>query len=143
MDERIGIWNLLHDGEITAISQQGNTVTMFVSIPYLRRRLNPMGDSFVLSLNDVSQLEFREFDGSAVTLKEQLDIGRPEILGTDSRDLPVAVDTTMGQMIVGFSSLALALDTGQPTDFQTIDHVARTYWTEWEANAVKPREPQA
>jgi hypothetical protein len=49
MDPRIAIWNILHDGEITAVSEDVGTLTMFVSIPYLRRRLTPLGDSFVLT----------------------------------------------------------------------------------------------
>ena len=51
MDKRIEIWNILHDGEITAIEgEDSDTLTMFVSIPYLRRRLKPIGDSFVLTM---------------------------------------------------------------------------------------------
>jgi len=42
MDQRIQIWNVFHDGEITAISEEGGeALTMFVSIPYLRRRMEP------------------------------------------------------------------------------------------------------
>jgi len=65
MDERIAIWNVLHDGEITAVSEDGDTLTMFVSIPYLRRRLKPLGDSFVLTLAGVRRAECRDFGGAA------------------------------------------------------------------------------
>jgi hypothetical protein len=58
MDTRIAIWNVLHDGEITAISEDGDTLTMFVNIPYLRRRLKPLGDSFILTLAGVRQAEW-------------------------------------------------------------------------------------
>jgi hypothetical protein len=58
MDERIEIWNVLHDGEITVVSEDGDTLTLFVSIPYLRRRLKPLGDSFVLVLEGLSWLSF-------------------------------------------------------------------------------------
>ena len=141
MDHRIGIWNLLHDGEITAVSEQGSNLTMFVSIPYLRRRLSPMGDSFVLTLKGVKKLEFRNFDGKAELLADQLNIGAPEILGTDSNSVPVTVDTTLGQLMIDFDSVALAMDTGQVIDFETIDRTAVEYWTELEAKAAKAREP--
>lgn len=77
MDKRIEIWNVLHDGEITAISEDGDILTMFVSIPYLRRRLKPLGDSFVLTLEGVRRAECRGFNGEgpASTLQENLDIG--------------------------------------------------------------------
>jgi hypothetical protein len=35
MDERSAIWNILHDGEVTAVSEDGDILTIFVSIPYL------------------------------------------------------------------------------------------------------------
>lgn len=46
-DPRFGIWNALHDGEITiAVREATDVVVMFVSIPYVRRRIEPLGDSF-------------------------------------------------------------------------------------------------
>lgn len=81
MDTRISIWNVLHDGEITAVSEEGDTLTMFVSIPYLRRRLKPLGDSFVITLSGVRCAECRDFGGaasSAMPLREALEIGAPE-----------------------------------------------------------------
>lgn len=58
MDERIEIWNVLHDGSITAIEQNGDTLTMFISIPYVRRRMKPIGDSFVLTHSGLSRMDF-------------------------------------------------------------------------------------
>jgi hypothetical protein len=142
MDARIQIWNVLHDGEITAISKDGDTLTMFVSIPYLRSRLKPLGDSFVLTLTGVRQAECRDFSGSASSassLREELEIGSPEILKTDSESLPVIVDTTMGQLILDFQSIHFALDTGQPIEYETIERVCEEYWTEWQARAEQAR----
>lgn len=136
MDERIAIWNVLHDGEITAISEDGDTLTMFVSIPYLRRRLKPLGDSFVLTLAGVQRAECRDFDGaasSASSLREELEIGTPEILETESESMPVTIETTMGQLILDFQSIRFALDTGPDTDYKTIESVCDAYWTEWKA----------
>lgn len=138
MDQRIALWNVLHDGEITAISQQGGDLTMFVSIPYLRRRLAPLGDSFVLTLKGVRLFEFRNFDNTPDP--QQLELGSPEILGTDSDSVPVSIDTTLGKLVIDFDSVGLATDTGQAVTFETVNRIAEEYWSEWKARTAKARE---
>jgi hypothetical protein len=138
MDTRVAIWNVLHDGEITAISEDGDTLTMFVNIPYLRRRLNPLGDSFVLTLAGVRQAECRGFGGAALlssSLREELEIGTPEILKTESESMPLTIETTMGQLILDFQSIRFALDTGQEVGYETIERVCDEYWSEWKAKS--------
>src|ERR1035437_1177006 len=142
MDTRIQICNVLHDGEITAVSEDGDILTMFVSIPYLRRRLKPLGDSFVLTLVGVKQAECRDFSGaasSASSLREELDIGTPEIIKTESESMPVTIETTLGQLILDFQSIRFALDTGQPIEYATIQKVCEEYWTEWQVKAERAR----
>lgn len=143
MDTRIAIWNVLHDGEITAVSQDADTISMFVSIPYLRRRLTPLGDSFVLTLEGVKLAECRDFDGSTVPLSEELEAATPEILSTDSEGMPVCIETTTGRLILDFVSIRLVLDTGQEIGYETIEEVCREYWTELETQAeqITPHEP--
>jgi hypothetical protein len=136
MDERVQIWNILHDGEITAVSDvDGETLTMFVSIPYLRRRLEPLGDSFILTLSGLSRVEFRTFDGAPSSLREALEMGSPELLSTDSESMPVAISTTMGQLTLDFKRIWFALDTGQSIDYDAISRVCEEYWTEWDLKA--------
>jgi hypothetical protein len=142
MDTRIEIWNVLHDGDITAISEDGDTLTMFVSIPYLRRRLKPLGDSFVLTLAGVQQAECRDFSGaasSASSLQEELEIGTPEIIKTESEAMPVTIETTMGQLILDFQTIRFALDTGELVEYKTIKKVCEEYWAEWQAKAEQAR----
>lgn len=131
MDRRIQIWNILHDDEITAISGEGSDIlTMFVSIPYLRRRLDPLGDSFVLTLSGITRLEFHDFDGTRETLQEQLDNGSPEILSTESDSMPASIATSLGQLTLDFQSISFALDTGQAVEYEAIEKVCEEYWTE-------------
>jgi hypothetical protein len=131
MDRRIQIWNILHDDEITAISGEGSDIlTMFVSIPYLRRRLDPLGDSFVLTLSGITRLEFHDFDGTRETLQERLDIGSPEILSTESDSMPASIATSLGQLTLDFQSISFALDTGQAVESEAIEKVCEEYWTE-------------
>ena len=136
-DNRIRIWNILHDGEITAIEgEDSGTLTMFVSIPYLRRRMPPLGDSFVITLSGLSHIEFRDFDGATSSLRSELDdTGSPEILSTESDSMPVLVNTTLGFLHLDFQDISFALDTGQSVEFDAIVRVAEEYWSEWQAKA--------
>jgi len=139
MDSRIEIWNVLHDGEISAVSEAARSLTVFVSIPYLRRRLQPLGDSFVLTLEGVRRVEFRDFDGRTRHLREELEIGTPEILRTESEFMPVTIETTMGHLILDFDRIRFAMDTGQDVTYQTIETACREYWTKWQKKAEQAR----
>jgi hypothetical protein len=144
MDKRIQIWNILHDGEITAISgERGEMLTMFVSIPFLRRRVEPLGDSFVLILSGVTHLEFRHFDGTTTSLSEAIEIGTPGILSTDSESMPIQIETTMGQLTLDFQDISFALDTGQAIEYEAVETVCAQYWAEWESKAEQSAPPDA
>ena len=140
MDERIAVWNTLHDGEITAARHTSGTLTLFVNIPYLRRRFEPMGDSFVLKLNGVTEVGFLDVDGKRETLDEQLEAGSPEILWTESEAMPVAIDTTMGKLILAFEHIEIALDTGATVAYRALYEAAGEYWDEWKQKAEKTQE---
>ena len=140
MDKRIEIWNVLHDGKITAIAEKDKCLTMFISIPYLRLRLQPLGDSFVLTIEGLKHVSFRDFDSKLETLQEAINTGSLEILSTDSEDMPVKIFTTLGELILDFESIRFALDTGQEIDFEMIDKVSEEYWDEWEERAKKNRQ---
>ena len=136
MDKRIDIWNVLHDGEITAFSEEaGSSLTMFVSIPYLRRRLQPLGDSFVLTLMGLKRFEFYNFDGSISPAREEIETGSPEILSTTSEEMPLRIETTMGYLMLDFQDIHFSLDTGQEIDFSSIARVCEEYWAQWKGKA--------
>lgn len=141
MDRRIQIWNILHDGEITAVSEEADHgVTVFVSIPYLRRRLKPLGDSFVIKLSGVTRLEFKDFGGAVTSLREEIEMSSPEILSTESESMPINIETTAGQLTADFQTITFALDTGQGIDYEAIEKVCEEYWTEWKAKAEQGAE---
>jgi hypothetical protein len=122
MDKRIDIWNILHDGEITAVSWEGgDTLTMFVSIAFLREKLEPPGDGFILTLSGVTRFEFLKCYFSTTPSPAELAIGTPQIFGTKSESMPVVIGTTMGTLTLDFQSIAIALDTGQHVEFETIE----------------------
>ena len=137
-EPRIDIWNVLHDGEITAVSgDDSDVVTLFVSIPYLRRRLQPLGDSIVLTLSGVRQLQFRDFGGSVTSLREELEETAPEILSSESEHMPITVDTTAGQLLADYDDMQLALDTGQTVAYEALERICQEYWDEWSVKHPK------
>jgi hypothetical protein len=77
--------------------------------------------------------------GPASSLREELEIGTPEILQTKSKSMPVTIETTMGQLILDFQSIRFALDTSQPVEYETIEKVCEDYWTKWRAKTDQAR----
>jgi hypothetical protein len=137
-DNRIQIWNLLHDGEITALSEgDGETLTMFVSIPYLRRRLEPLGDSFVLTLSGLTRLEFEDFDGVATPFREEMKDCDIDILLTESESMPATIEVNAGKLTLEYQSIHFALDTGRTIEYEEIEKVCDEYWTEWATDAER------
>ena len=138
-DPRIDIWNVLHDGEITAvIGENSDTLTMHVTIPYLRLRLEPLGGSFVLKLEGLKHFEYRFFDGTPLSLRAELESANiPEILSTESTSMPVTIETSMGKLVIDFERIQFALDTGQAIEYEAIEKAGIAYWTEWEAKTKK------
>jgi hypothetical protein len=143
MDERIAIWNLLHDGEVSKLTRENTSVTIEVDIGYLRRRLTPPGDSFVLKLYGITTLSFSSWDDRAETLEQAVALGQLEILSTESKDMPVVVMTTMGELTIAFESVQIALETGQPIACADIARVSEEYWRQWKENVAKSRNKSA
>jgi hypothetical protein len=135
----IDFWNAFHDGTIVAAEERDHEVRLFISIGYLRRRIQPVGGAFVVALGDVTACEFRHFDGEVTSLTEALDLGEPDILSTDAESFPAIIHTSLGQLVVAYGHVNFALDTGQPMTFSEIADAATTYWDEFEkrSNALR------
>jgi len=88
MDPRIEIWNTLHDGEITVVAMEGDSAVIFVSIPYIRERISPLGDSFVLRLAGFRYLELADIGGKKQS-SDLADLSKSgiEILSCDSESI--------------------------------------------------------
>lgn len=131
----------MHDGEITVIGRSASELAMFVSIPYLRRRFEPPGRSFLLLLRGFRAIEHVDYEGNNRTSDtneiENLGI---EILSPESDGVPVKVSTTQGYLTLDFDALEIFLDTGQQVDFEALDLACRAYWHEWETQAGQDQE---
>jgi hypothetical protein len=133
-DSRFGIWNVLHDGDITIAQREASdAVIMFVCIPYLRRRIQPLGDSFRLRLSGFRSMRFDNGIGDSST--EPSYVEGYEILSTDSRAMPVKVQLAEGALTLDFDSLEISLDTGQTISYEEVCRACEEYWDEWEKKA--------
>jgi hypothetical protein len=129
-DPRFNIWNALHDGEITIAERETPEVlVLFVSIPYVRRRIPPLGDSFRLRLGGFRGMVFDNEIGD--TSSEVEDLEGLEILECLSDTMPVMIQVTAGKLMLDFNSLEISLDSGQPITYEEIVRAARDYWDEW------------
>jgi hypothetical protein len=88
-----------------------------------------------VSLSGVTLCEFQFSDGEICQLGQALEIGGPEILSTDSEEMPIKIATTLGQLRLSFRTMALALDTGESVAYETIAGASDSYWTDWEARS--------
>lgn len=134
MDTRIAIWNTLHDGKITVLAMEGDVLAVFISIPYIRERLAPLGDSFILRLQGFHSLEFDDGKNKHSDLTEISKSGT-EILSTDSETMPVKIFTTSGILTLNFDYIDITTDTGRPVSYEEIDRASLEYWDEWSIKA--------
>ena len=132
-DPRLGIWNVLHDGEITVMHREApDVVIMLVSIPYVRRRVQPLGDSFRLRLGGFRGMAFSH-DIDQDTLTEPDYIEGFEILDILSDTMPAMIQLAEGKLMLDFDSLDISLDSGQPIAYEEVRRVAQDYWDEFAA----------
>lgn len=133
MSDDIEIWNALHDGIISIFAGESeSTLTVFVHIPYLRRRIKPAGVCFVLKLYGVKSCIFTDFNGNEEeSLADTFDSNTPQILSTQSESMPVLLHTLLGRLILEYDSIKCFLDSGDEIDCETIFNVCTEFWEEW------------
>src|SRR5947209_16962422 len=132
-DPRRDIWNVLHDGEITIMHRESaDVVVMFVSIPYVRRRIQPLGDSLRLRLGGFRGMAF-SYDIDQKTFTELDYIEGFEILNSLSDTMPAMIQLAEGKLMLDFHSLDITLDSGQSVTYEQVRRVAQDYWDEFAA----------
>jgi hypothetical protein len=135
-DPRFDIWNVLHDGDITIVHREApDAVIMFVCIPYVRRRIEPLGDSFRLRLGGFRSIHFANDIGDT---SSELDyVVGYEILDILSETMPAKIQLAEGTLTLDFDTLDISLDSGQAIEYEQIRRVAQDYWDEFAAR-TKP-----
>lgn len=132
MNEAVAIWNTLHDGEITVVEMLDDTLTIFINVPYIRERIRPLGDSFVLKLHGFRAIRLFDYEGK-LQFEDWRELARREIeiLSTDSTEMPVRINTTQGLLALDFDRLQIQLDTGGDIPYSNVIAACESYWEEW------------
>lgn len=135
MNKEIEIWNILHDGVLTAFpSENKSLLTIFVHIPYLRRRIEPAGVCFVLKLSGVKSCKFFDIERKEEEFNESLNAMGIEILSAASISsdyMPVEIQTSLGTISMEYEKIGLYLESGNEVNFETIEKASTEYWQEW------------
>jgi hypothetical protein len=133
-DLRFAVWNELHDGEITVLAQEEpGTLTMFVNIPYVRQRLQPLGDSFRLRLYGFRSIKFSNDIGDSSSDLSDIAESQLIIISALGETQPVQIEVAQGTLVIDFESLDIALDSGQLISYEQLASAAEEYWNAWEA----------
>lgn len=131
-DPRLDIWNVLHDGEITVVAREAaDVLIIFISIPYVRRRIAPLGDSFRLRLDGFRSAGWSNDIGDSYSGLE--DIEGLEILDILSDTMPAKIQCSQGTLTIDFDSLDISLDSGQAIAYEEVLRAAQDYWDEFAA----------
>ena len=109
-------------------------VIMFVSIPYVRRRIQPLGDSFRVRLGGFRGMAF-SYDIDQKTFTELDYIEGFEILEVLSDTMPAMIQLAEGKLMLDFDSLEISLDSGQRVEYEEVRQFAQEYWDELAARA--------
>ena len=132
-------WGLLHDGGIESIT--GNipgTVSLEVSIRYLRQQFPGEGTAFKVVLSDCDQLVYQEYDSSPVKDFDEIVGLEPEILGFEKGTYPVVVNCVMGSLRVSYRAASIYLDSRDAVSLDELAVASKAYWDAWAAN-IPPR----
>ena len=131
------VWDVLHDGSITAVCGAiPGTVRVEVSIDYLRERFPEPGKAILVLLSGCTRFAYREFEDSMFTTDlPAIARLKPEILSAKTSGTLSEIDCVKGVLEVAASDCTLALDGGRAITLDELLSVAEAYWTEWDKRA--------
>jgi hypothetical protein len=145
------LFDVFHDGSITAGALVAGTLRLSIEIAYLAERINPAFTSFQVTLHEVSGLSLRPWtNAEPVTLHDpaQIFAADLEILDCASADERLTItcnrdtDDSWGGVLAFQASAASVLDeAGRDHSLPELISLATAYWEEWEAeNAARRGE---
>ena len=128
-------WGLLHDGGIASIAGKvPGTVSIEVSIRYLRQQFPGEGTGFKVVLSYCDQLVYQEYESSPVEDFDEIVRLEPEILGVEEGDHPVVINCVMGSLKVSYGAVSIYLDSGDAVSVDELAAASKTYWDAWAAS---------
>lgn len=128
-------WGLLHDGGIEAIhGEVPGTVSVEVSIRYLRRQFPGEGTGFRVDLANCREFTYCEYDSTPVMDFDAIVALDPEIVSVEKGASCVVVRCVTGTLSMSFEAAAVYLDTGEEVSFDELSSAGKAYWDAWAAN---------
>lgn len=133
-DVDIAIWNLFHDGTITAIrGHVPGDLELLVQIAYLRNMVQPPGDAFRIKLTRCDLIELQSWaDDSVVCDLRTIAEVEPQILSGSEQGDRIVVVCNGYELRLRYQDVEVELDNGLPVTIEAIDALAERYWDEWE-----------
>ncbi len=135
------IWNMLHDGGITAI--QGSVpgaIRFDVAIDYLRERFPDPGDTIQVTLSGCTRFAYRDFENAEFTTDlSAIAAMEPELLSAKMRGNVCEVVCAEGILEVVAIDGSLALDSGRSITLEELNDVSKAYWTEFSQRGKQAR----
>ncbi|TDK63724.1 hypothetical protein [Sapientia aquatica] len=131
-------WGILHDGGIESISGDvPGTVSINVSIRYLRQYFPGDGIGFRIELGNCTRFEYQEYDAAPIKDFAAIVAMDPEILSLNSGHVSVVVNCVMGSLTMAYEEASVFLDSGAPVTFDELCAASKAYWDEWRARIKK------
>jgi hypothetical protein len=133
-------WGLLHDGGIDSITGKiPGTVSLEVSIGYLRQQFPGKGTGFKVVLSECDQFVYQEYDSPPVKDFDEIVRLDPEIVGVEKGTYPVVVNCVMGTLKLSYAAASIYLDSGEKVSFDELTRASKAYWDAWAANIPQRR----
>jgi hypothetical protein len=136
------LFDVFHDGCITAGDLVAGTLRLSIEIAYLAERINPAFTSFQVTLHEVSELSFSPWtNADPVTLHKPAEIFAAELEILDCASAGERLTITCNQdadrwggVLAFQASAASVLDeAGRSHSLAGLIALATAYWDEWEA----------
>ena len=133
-------WGVLHDGGIESIvGKIPGTVSLEVSIRYLRQQFPGEGTGFKVVMSDCDQLVYQEYDSSPFEDFDEIVGLEPEIVGVEKGTYPVVVNCVMGSLKVSYGAASIYLDSGDAVSRDELAAASKAYWDAWTASIPQRR----
>jgi hypothetical protein len=140
MNAKSAFWGLLHDGGLdTVTGTVPGSVSVRISIQYLRQQFPGEGTGFKIDLFDCSRFVYQEYDSPTVEDFHAIVALAPEIVGVEKGTGLVVVNCVMGKLTIDYGAASIYLDSGEQVSLDELTAASKTYWDDWAARSSKHR----
>jgi len=124
------LFTALHDGTITAVSEQvSGTIILVVDIEYLRERFTDHGEEIRIILEDCTLFEFLLYMND-IRIRDLAEVARREygIINAINTDGVCHVHCDDGTLLLACGGYSIELDSGRILSLDELVGEANAYW---------------